>query len=355
MTKRTATVTWISYRNFGTYLQAYALQRTLNKFGVRNFILSDKRYVSITGFRGLLWRFKNFVADRRDVNAVLYKRFEEKFLKIDFCWSASDLDKCYDIFICGSDQIWSPYLPFNPYYYLGFTTKKKIAYAPSTGTGYSNDEYVNNVRSYINSFSHIAVREEDGAEMLSRFIDKDIKVVLDPTLLLDNNEWDNVENQSVVNLEGDYIICYFLTSNRWYINYAMEYAKQHRLRVKIFNTNPIYVDYGFELVDAGPCEFISYIKHASKVFTDSYHASIFSILYKKDFVTFKRFRDGGEKDQNARIANLFSKLGISDYFIGEDSVDRVKLLSSPDYNEVESRLTVFRGDSIQFLQDAIIS
>lgn len=355
MIKRTATVTWISYRNYGTYLQAYALQRTLKNLGVRNTILSDKRYVSPSGFRGLLGRIKKSVFGRNDLSVALYKRFEEMFLEIDSHWSASNLDEHYDIFICGSDQIWSPYLPFNSYYYLGFTAKKKIAYAPSTGTGYSNVEYVNNVRSYINSFSHIAVREEDGAEMLSRFIDKDIKVVLDPTLLLDDNEWDKVEAQCTVNFEDDYIICYFLTPNIWYINYALEYAKQHCLKVKIFNTNQIYKEYGFDLVDAGPGEFISYIKQASKVFTDSYHASIFSILYNKDFVTFKRFRDGGEKDQNARIANLFEKLGISDYFIGEDAVDRIKQLPSPDYNEVESRLAVFRGDSIQFLQNAIIS
>lgn len=348
---KSATVTWISYNNFGTYLQAYALQKTLLGIGVDNKILSDHRFVSSRSIRALLGTVKDYLFSDRFKSSKYYRNFKKKYLSIDTNWTKKSIERDYDIFVCGSDQIWSPYITFNPFYYLGFTSKKKIAYAPSTGTGYCNAEYETNVKSFIESFSHVSVREEDGLNMLSRFINKDISVVLDPTLLLDAKDWDVVS--SPLSLNHNYILCYFLTPNKTYLNYVSEYAKKHNLNVKIFNTDEKYKNLGFEIIDAGPGEFITYIKNANIIFTDSFHSTIFSILYSKEFITFKRFRDGGENDQNSRVNNLLTKLGVCDRFIGENDISNIENMIPLNYTNILARLSALRERSKEYLYQAI--
>lgn len=349
---KTATVTWIYYENFGTFLQAYALQKSIMELGHENIIIDDSHFFK----PNILSRIKKTVMDKikgKSKNAHrYYSDFRKRFLNIGHsAGNSGNLANSYDVFLCGSDQIWSPYLEFNPYYYLGFTEKKKVAYAPSTGTSACTELYKSNVKPLIEKFDHIAVREEDGAKMLATFIDKDVKVVLDPTLLLTQEQWNCVESK--VQAKESYILCYFLTPNKWYLDYVKEYAKRHNKKVKIFNTNPLYPKLGFEVVNAGPGEFISYIKNAEKIFTDSFHSSIFSILYHKDFITFKRFKDGGEKDQNARIANLFNKLGVKEHFIGEEQLDTIETITLPNYIAVEERLGKLRAESKEYLRNAI--
>ena len=360
---RTATITWITYPNYGTFLQAYALQQTLLSLGCTNAIIDDKRIIDsakrIT-LRMKIGAIKNKILEflhlkpktNPNLHISFYNSFRDKYLNIDSEWTdLKSLSDSYDTFICGSDQIWSPYLKFEPYYYLAFTDKKKIAYAPSTGTGSCNQEYVKNIRPLLESFSHIAVREADGAEMLSAFIEKDIKVVLDPTLLLSSEDWDRVAHP--IENDAPYIMCYFLTPNTWYLDYAREYSKKHNVKIKIFNTNPVYQNYGFDCIWAGPSEFLSYIKGADKVFTDSFHASIFSIIYQKDFVTFKRFEDGGTNDQNARIANLFRKLGIESRFIGKERLHDIEHLDELCYTNMNGYIGTLRDESISYLRNAL--
>lgn len=349
---RTATVTWIYYENFGTFLQAYALQKSIKKLGHENIIIDDSYFFK----PGMLSRIKKTMMDKirgkSNKTHRCYADFRKRFLNIGH--SAGNTDRfanSYDVFLCGSDQIWSPYLEFNPYYYLSFTEKKKVAYAPSIGTIAFTEQYKENIKAVIEKFDYISVREEDSARILSTFLNREVNVVLDPTLLLTQKQWDCVESK--IEVYEPYILCYFLTPNKWYIDYVKEYALRHNKKIKIFNISPLYEKLGFEVVNAGPGEFISYIKNADKVFTDSFHSSIFSILYHKDFITFKRFKDGGEKDQNARIANLFNKLGIEEYFIGENQLDIIESLALPNYLAVEEKLGKLRAESKEYLRNAI--
>ena len=105
MALKTATVTWISYRNYGTFLQAYALQQALLKLGVENSILSDERYTFPPTFRSVLRRIRDAIFRKKDLTVSLYRRFSKHFLSIDTHWRESDVDDTYDVFFCGSDQI----------------------------------------------------------------------------------------------------------------------------------------------------------------------------------------------------------------------------------------------------------
>lgn len=350
---QTATVTWITYRNFGTFLQAYALQQTLKSMGVANHIIDDRSMVYASKLRMYLSELKCILMPWKDQTRRFYKKFAHRYLLIDSRFSCPDeLNNRYDIFICGSDQIWSPYLKFKGFYYLDFTQKKKIAYAPSTGTGTCSETYQHNVKSLIERFDAVSVREEDGMKMLSSFLNKDVCTVLDPTLLVTTEQWESITYPIK---ETDYILCYFLTPNLWYMNYVKEYAKKKGLKLFIFATNPEYSHYGDSALKVGPDGFLSYIRYAKKVFTDSYHASIFSILFRKDFVTFERFAAHSANNQNTRVENLFQKFRLQSYFVGPRRLNEVETLPVPSYEKVFTVLEQERNKSLDFLRSSLFN
>lgn len=348
---KSATITWITYNNCGTYLQAYALQHIIKSMGIDNRIIDDSPVVYNSWIKAKIIRILRNIRETKNSTYYIYKKFAKSYLNIDRNYIIpKDLEKKYDIFICGSDQIWSVYLPFKSFYYLDFTNKKKIAYAPSTSTGLSTEEYIKNVKYLIERFDAISVREEDDAKMLSEFINKNIITVLDPTLLLTPNDWTRIE---IPVYDSGYVICYFLTPNERYLNYAINYAKKNNKLLYIFSTDKTYANFGDKRIPSGPREFVSYIHHADKVLTDSYHASIFSILFKKDFTTFARFKESSDSNQNSRIENLFTKLNISFHFIREEELTKADEISIPDYDLVYQILDDEKAKSIEFLKNAI--
>lgn len=352
---RTATVTWITYQNFGTYLQAYALQQAVKGLGYENWILDDRRFVLSSPLRAFLGRWKRRLQGQPTApsNTAAYRKFRERHLQVDERWTDyADLNRRYDLFLCGSDQIWSPYFKVNPYYYLHFTDKPKVAYAPSTGTGYLPDRYRRETKPLLDRFSAIAVREASGARSMNEYVNKDVRTVTDPTLLLTAAEWEEVA-APVENAVSPYLLCYFLSPNAWYMDYARTEARRLGMPLKVFYTRSEYRAYGDERLSAGPGEFLTYIRKAARVLTDSFHASIFSILFHKDFVTFKRFEDGGERDQNARLADLFARLGLSSRFVGQDRLAEAAGLAVPDYTAVDGRLSRLREESLDYLSGAL--
>lgn len=351
--KKTATVTWITYENFGTCLQAYALQYVLRSLGCENTIVDDRRFIRSKNLRAKIGSLLTILRGNGIPSRHSYfQLFKKNNMNIDDEWNTlNDLDSKYDIFLCGSDQIWSPNVTFNPYYYLSFTEKKKIAYAPSTGTGILPQEFKNRIKPLIECFAKISVREKSGALALSGFIDKPISVTLDPTLLLSAEEWMKVE--ITPKSQDQYLLCYFLTPNQWYMDYVQEYSRKTGIKIKIFFTNPLYKNYGDEQLIAGPGEFIGYIHNAYKVFTDSFHAAAFSIIYRKDFVAFKRFKDGACLDQNARIADLFAELGLESRFVAEWNLEEMDNMPLLNYETIFEKIENLKTDSINYLKSAL--
>lgn len=363
--KKTATVTWIKYYNFGTYLQAYALQQVILENGYENDILDDSSVVEegrqnkrSCFLRSLLGKAKLYLTHPKYVNYTkksekAYRDFRRKYLKIESQIRPLErLNSQYDIFVCGSDQIWAPHVNiYSPYYYLDFAWKKKIAYAPSVGVCVYPKEFVPKVLPLLKRFEHLSVREEQGARLLASFLETPVCRVLDPTLLLEGKVWKRFI-KDVAPIEGKYVLCYFLTPNLWYLNYVKEFANKAGLPLKIFCTHPSYVMWE-GCIAAGPEEFLNYIYHSAYFFTDSFHGSIFSILFEKEFYTFKRFADSSENNQNSRILNLFNLLGLNDYFVGESDTGRIGVLGQIDYSSVRERLVDYRKQSLDYLVDAL--
>lgn len=365
---RTATVTWITFLNYGTFLQAYALQHVIRGMGFSNKIIDDKRIIDnkfppakrpkmgvCASVRHQLGKLYHAVKGDRVLQekpVKLYQHFKDKYLNIDSDYDQfEDLNNRYDVFIAGSDQIWYPNAEiFDPYFYLDFVTKKMISYAPSVGASEYPKDYIEKTKPLLDRFEHISVREQKGQELLSSFLHKDISVVLDPTLLLTAKDWDAVASERLV--KKRYAFLYMLTFNEIYIQYAQRAARVKGLQLVTVSNDLRLREYVDKIIPAGPSEFVSLIKYSDIVFTDSFHGTVFSILYHKEFVTFKRFKDVDKVNQNSRLYNLFNILEIKDRFISVIDKDKSSF-EIIDYDNISSRLKDKIDISKSYLKNSI--
>lgn len=368
---RTATITWITFRNYGTFLQAYALQHVLRGMGYDNRIIDDKPIIdkkfppAPPRKLSLYWKIRirlakiyhNIIGDipRKPTSEDLYQKFKNQYLLLDSDFiKPEDLNERYDVFIAGSDQIWYPNEEvFDPYFYLNFAKKKKISYAPSVGASEYPKAFIHRSKPLLERFDHISVREQMGKNLLSSFIDKDIEVVLDPTLLLQAAEWDNVASYPVY--KGKYAFLYMLTYNENYLNSAIQDAARQGLKLITVSNEPRLAECVDQVVEAGPSEFVSLIKYADVVYTDSFHGTVFSLLYHKKFVTFKRFSSSSKNNQNSRLENLFNILDIQGVFWGEKECEAGVIPLAYDKNSVDEKLGKYRKLSVEYLNNSILN
>lgn len=371
MKKRVAIVTWIKYHNFGTFLQAYALQTVIERMGYDVAILDDKNVVeegrkavapmsfwqkSRYLIANTLYRLKyhHFLSLCHESDR-LYETFRFQYLTVDpEVHPLNQLDSKYDQFVCGSDQIWAPSpMIFSPYYYLAFTDKKKIAYAPSVGFSKYPESFKSKVKPLLERFSHLSVREQLGADMISNLLQRTVLAVLDPTLLLTTDDWISFISSSSPVYSSKYIFCYFLSRNDDYFAYIRQFAHEKQLPILEFAVEDRYWRLGNNKIAGGPMEFLKAIHDAAYVFTDSFHGTIFSIHFQKRFFTLKRFSETDIQNQNSRINNLLGKLGIDQYFIGREGLKDINFMDQIDYVSVAGRLEMERVNSLDYLRYAL--
>lgn len=372
---KTATITWTRYHNYGTSLQTYALQQFLKSRNIDNVVLSDL-YISPIVQGSFLRRVKRrvcrfFHKSSDDISfddsetILLYDKFLSEYVSVDMDVHRENLKEVgsrYDLFLCGSDQIWSLAYQnsLDGYYFASFTDKTKIAYADSLGVHSIPDYHIHQFISLLSSFSFISMREKNGCELVSKLLEKEVPWVVDPVLLLSENKWTSLI-EGIRNSVSDSVLAYFLSPNIWYLNYVRTYANERNLRLSIFikaddsHANNVFEKFADEMVVAGPLEFLSHIREARIFFTDSFHGSIFSILFNTRFVTFKRFSSGSYSGQNSRIESLFSLMGISKYFVDESSCNLIASLLSEtyDFKGMKDKLLPFIRSSEAFLDNAL--
>lgn len=361
--------------NYGGMLQSYALQHFVAcKFlsCVQIFFIPSVKKVS------LLQRAMNLTANKliikiitpcyKTIFALRLKYFRDFIMRCIPHTSAVSSEKLSlsvesrDIIIAGSDQIWNPAWTDDAYF-LNFVPdyNGKIAYAASMGTNSVSQAFLEHVVPLINRFDFISVREESAKEILQPYVDKPIKVVLDPTLLLRREEWDEIAVQPTI--PEPYIFVYLLGEKREHRRLIKKYAKTLGLKIVFlphvhFRFNPadcFFADYN--LYDVGPREFVGLIKNAETVITDSFHGCVFSIIYQKKFWALKRHKDSEKENMNSRLYTLFDSLGLRDRLIEDESAtyDAKSLNRQIDYSMVETKLEALRKDSSDFLLNAIES
>ena len=370
MNKRTATITWLKYNNFGTYLQAYALQQSILKLGYENRILDDESinnsdFSFIDFCKGIIRRVLLVVRKPKDVSFSRiieetnesYCRFRDKYLHVDVDTAKRQVDSIYlyDQLICGSDQIWFPAFQkhLQGYYYADFFPHKKIAYAASFGVNQYPEEKKDEFRRLVSGFSAVSCRESIGCKFVKEILNRNATHVVDPTLLLEGEDWRKIARCPSNMPQNKYLLTYFLTPNQWYLDYTKLYAKQHGLRVVTFYIRPTSPQEADIAISAGPSEFISLIDHAEMFFTDSFHGSIFATHMCTPFVGFKRFT-GEKSGQNHRLTDLYAKMNIAERFI-LDAKDccRIGNLSQQDFDTMRDSLKSEVQLSLDFLKESL--
>lgn len=368
---RIAIMTWYSYRNFGTALQAVAMSFTVSKLGYQPFFIaydpvpaqrasnSPRRSVParILGKARWLLSPHPLIAEERDST---FDRFVNGNLSFTEALPADGLvglSDRFDAFVCGSDQIWSPRC-FDVHYFLDFVTDpgKKVAYAPSFGCDVIGDhEKAKRIASLLRDFGSIAVREESGADIVESLTGRRPQVVLDPTLLLDADAWSGLARAYPVG-DAPYCLLYFLGSHRGNASAARRIAASAGLRVLEV---PVFQNRrgrpGALGPDVGPAEFVALVRGASLVCTDSFHGMVFSTLFKRPFVAFERFDPDDSASQNTRVYSFLGMAGLEESLLSRSLLGQWGEFVSPqiDYEAVGERIGRRRDDSLRYLRDAL--
>lgn len=220
-----------------------------------------------------------------------------------------------DFFICGSDQIWNPtYGTTSELAFCSFAPEKTVCMSPSFGVSkipeYREKEY----SIWLKKIKALSVREIAGQKIIKNLTGRMAEVLLDPTMLVSSKTWENICKEPENKLPDHYIVCYFLGRvDKSYYKKIRDFSKKKALPVvMLFDIlTPEYYIYD-------PAEVLYTIKHADYVLTDSFHGSVFSILFHKEFYVFTR-NEGG-LNMNSRIETLLEKFDLNDrLFVGESS------------------------------------
>lgn len=308
-------------QNFGNRLQNYALQEVLRKQGYSVETIRRSDVLSLP--KRIKASLKQLVQDALGTKGAKFRAFDRAIIhssyRVTKQFVSADIASRFSYFIAGSDQIWNPYYRFlGEAEWLTFANQgQRIAYAGSFGVPELPEEKTDVYTKWINQMDAISVREEAGARIIEKLTGKKVPVVLDPTLLLTADEWRKIEKKPKGFREDPYILVYYVESAGKELREACEKAKQSGKR--IVNARQV-MENGREWA-VGPAEFVYLIDHAAKVYTDSFHGTVFSILFHKEFQVFHR--DG--IDMSSRIDTLLKSLSLSDnldYELAEKALER---------------------------------
>lgn len=364
-------MTW-HHDNYGTVLQAVALQHAIQELGFsvdivdypvsglrkENFLKKLKSIKRVSAKLVRQYNKRRYGKGTDQTRAEAFGLFKRQYLhfttkKVVTPADFDALNDNYGIFVCGSDQIWSPTL-FNARYYLDFvhSHKKRVAYAPSFGVEEIADQDITEtIRRHIKRFDHISVREERGARLIEGIIGQKPPVLVDPTLLLHAEEWRKYAAPE--EKRSPYILCYFIGEKEAHWKHVQKLAQKAKLETCIIPMHQKdYYRNGHIIKGKGPAEFLSLVKNASLVCTDSYHGMIFAIVFSIPFFVYKRFSDKDKRSQNSRVYSLLNRLQLRERMITD--YRRVsKEMFSYDYEITHDILRKEREKSIDYLRAAL--
>lgn len=368
-------------KNYGGMLQAYATTKFLEKNNINYELIRYKKKKSIMlVFKSIPRLFnKILINDKKEqlkkkIGLFFHSEFKkndrirsesfEKFISDNFkslspiYYGYKELSinsSKYSCVLTGSDQLWSPAgLPSN-FYNLNFCKEgvKRVSYASSFGVSYIPWYQKKRTTKFLEKMDYISVRENTGATIIKKLINKDVPVVLDPVMLLSKEEWDRyIPAKKIIN--DKYIFAYFLGKNKKYRDEVIKFSKENNLKIVTLKHLDQFVksDESFgdiSLYKIAPDDFLNLIRNADYIFTDSFHGSVFSIIYQKKFLTFNRYDENSKVSKNSRISSLMKMLEIKRRYNGDIN----SILEEIDYNKLNLLLQNEKEKSIFYLNKAL--
>lgn len=368
--KKIDIITFQNAHNYGATLQTFALQKYLSDkeydakdINYKNKDIGNQYKVFKLNAQNELSFIKSIVVGIRDLipNIVRHNRFE-KFIKNNI-----KLTKRYesekelknvppeaDVYITGSDQVWNTGITngLRDSYTLNFGNKKviRISYAASIGNPIIYDYEKDFFKKKLKNIDHISVREKIAKENLEKLGFKNIKVCIDPTLLVTKKVWEELI-KDCKSIKKDYIFAYEVEPNDEYYEIVNKFSKEINIPIIHFEKkSKKYNNVLKKAYTSGPLEFLSLIKNSKCVICTSFHATVFSIIFHKDFYVIPH------KNTGNRVTNLLEMLKIKDrVFYNYDEFKKRDTNSKIDWYEVDKNLEELRNDSANWLIESIES
>lgn len=354
------TITCHDVYNVGASLQAYALVKYLRSLGhdaeiidykpdyLRHFTLfgsvSGKYNYPLIRKAYHIAKLPGRIKARHSQRKKEYDFFKHRFLPVTEITYHSNAElkqnpPIADVFFAGSDQIWNTLFPNgkDPAFYLDFVPDNavKASYAASFATETLENSAEQNIKQWLKKLDYISVRESSGVKIVQQ-LGLNAVQVLDPVFLLDENSWICVEKD--LGLNQPYILFYDFDSNEKMCEFALKYAEKEHF--KIYSILPSEIaDRCF--AHEGPDAFVYLVRHSKLVISNSFHATAFSLIFKKQFFVFNR-----NESINTRMLDLLECVGLSDRLIAGCYINDEKEIC---YKEVDKKLSEQINHSKKFI------
>lgn len=351
---RIGILTYHRAHNYGAILQALATRIILQKLGHEVYYVDywpnyhKEAYVFFSWHR--LWKYrweylKNRILLHNEIQSRIahFERDINHYI-VPFCIPYNSKEE-FDVVIYGSDQIWRRQLSsnqFNPVYFgrNNIKANRHVSYAASMGNLVKDPRERAKIKIWLSKFSKISVREVELQNYVKE-LGYNSSLVVDPTLLLSLEQWDNILHLTPIRDSG-YVLFYNLNKDTFDKQSIEAFASKKGLRV-LEVKGVAGKDSDSIISQCGPREFVSLIKYADFVFSSSYHGLLFSIIFHKEFYVSFRNNIG-------RANSILSSLGIEDRIL-PPCVSYIEEPKSINYSNVERILTIFRNASLNYLTD----
>lgn len=359
----------------GRFLQAYALYSAIKELRyspeVMNYYpeewrkkrtLIDKvfQFVKSPNIWGYIKTIKQRASNKKNKMSIdqSYEKYIE-FISHNMIYDYTKIQnkeelysKNFDAWICGSDQIWNPHFSVgvDEVYYLQFAPKnKRISYAASMGTLDVNGNFINRQKEWIEEIPFVSVREEGTKEMLEKKCGIFVEHVCDPTFLMERTWWDKLGGKRIV--EVPYLLLFLFDTNPLPRKVAEQIASNRKLKIVCLSDD--YQDSKkYEIPQGiGPEEFVSLFKYADFVCTQSFHGTVLSVIFNRQFLVFDRSGKGEVSGLILRIKDLLKQLNLEKRIVANG--ERVEDVPALDFRETNERLAEMRAKGYNFLRNSL--
>lgn len=353
---KTGIITFHWGTNYGGILQAYALQEFIKKLGCEAEIIN---YAPLT-FRDSFFRcfrtkspraaIKNFLEYIKEQHFIFFRKkyliTTKRFFTLEELQNEAPK---MDVYITGSDQVWNSFF-LNSYgaaYFLAFgsSTVKRISYAASFGNTTYPNEAMEKIKHHLKKFDAISIRENSGFNILKDAGFDNAKLMPDPTLLLDKNDYDRIMINKPKRIK-EYAFFYILQKNQCQIEKVYNHVR-HKLKIKTVNTTKL------NTMTMGISDWLINIRDSQFVVTNSFHGVIFSIIFRKQFIVLPV--EGALAGMNDRIYTLLQKFGLKDRII--ETFEETKFLQildkQIDWKEMRKIQKNLQKEAFDYLKESI--
>lgn len=366
--KKVGIITFHNAINYGVHLQAFSLVHTIKELGYEAHVVDYRKkrittnvndyfklfYRQLIGIKSIL---KNKIYNNNDSQKARrdkFLEFDSRFLNLtkhcDNYQDVSNVVANYHALVCGSDQIWNPFHTYcNPIYFCqNIESSRRISYAASIGTDSIPTQNETKYKRMISEIPYKSVRESSAKKILDKLGFLDCKVVVDPTLLIPHNVWQNMtKDVQMRKMPSDFVVCYILGNQEIIDRVATYYKNTGTVVINISQHIRKQNEYVIDIYP-GIEEFLWLFEHAKAIYTDSYHGTMFSIIYRKCFLSFKRYDT--DMNLNTRIDSFLEEIGLQDRFINvNESLEMPPL----KYSDFLPKLDHWIDISYRFLAESL--